>query len=274
MSTWRLVLGGGSDRGLECDGAINMAVDDVLFESASHGAAPALRLYRWSPACLSLGRNQPARGRYDSEGRAPGRDVVRRPTGGLAVFHDRELTYSVTCRVGALGSPRETYRRVHDALAAGLAALGVPDVRPTPAAARAPFPTDAAGVCFRAAAAGEILAGTRKLVGSAQRCRARTILQHGSILLEGSQARARARTSGAASSPVATGRAAGPATEATLLGLLGRLPDDATLVRSLRDAFETRLGIRLAPATLSTEELGRLDDAVVRYRSAEWTWRS
>src|SRR5688572_27615998 len=102
-----------------------MAVDQLLFDAAKSGAAPALRFYRWTPACLSLGRNQPARGRYDAEGRVPGMDIVRRPTGGLAVFHDNELTYSVTCAVGAIGSPRETYFATHRAIAKGLARLGV-----------------------------------------------------------------------------------------------------------------------------------------------------
>lgn len=277
MTTWRLVLGTGAGSGgaLEADGAHNMAVDQLLFDSAREGSPPALRLYRWAPACLSLGRNQPALGRYDEGGRVPGTDVVRRPTGGLAVFHDQELTYSVVCRVGVLGSPRVTYRRLHEALAAGLAALGARTAISAAAPERAPAPGDPRGVCFHSAAAGEILAGARKLVGSAQRCEARTILQHGSILLDGSQVRAAAGVRGAAASrdPADASSDVAPRV-ATLLDLLGRLPDEAELVDSIREAFELCLGIRLAPATLSTKELSRLDDAVARYSSAEWTWRS
>jgi lipoyl(octanoyl) transferase len=76
-------------------GAWNMAVDEALAESVRAGGAPVLRFYRWSPACLSLGRNQPADG-YDRDRiRRRGVEVVRRPTGGRAVLHHRELTYSV-----------------------------------------------------------------------------------------------------------------------------------------------------------------------------------
>ena len=75
-------------------GAWNMAVDEALMERVRGGGAPVLRFYRWEPACLSLGRNQPATGAYDAAAiAARGVDVVRRPTGGRAVLHHRELTY-------------------------------------------------------------------------------------------------------------------------------------------------------------------------------------
>jgi lipoate-protein ligase A len=276
MLEWRLILGGGTSPvaddsyptlDLESDGARNMAVDQVLFDVVKAGAAPALRLYRWMPACLSLGRNQPALGRYDAEARVPGRDIVRRPTGGLAVFHDQELTYSVTCPVGALGSPRAIYLRVHTALARGLASLGVPAVVSGREESTTPLPSDPLGVCFHSSAEGEILAAAGKLVGSAQRTEARTILQHGSIIIDGSQERAAAGQSPPRQSPA---KAQSP----TLKALLGRTPEGAELVDAIRTAFETELGIRLAPATLSDGELARLDEADARYRSADWTWRS
>jgi lipoyl(octanoyl) transferase len=69
-------------------GAWNMAVDAALMDAVREGTPPVLRFYRWEPACLSLGRNQPARGHYDADAlRAEGVDVVRRPTGGRAVLH-------------------------------------------------------------------------------------------------------------------------------------------------------------------------------------------
>ena len=83
-----------------------MALDEALMESAAAGGATAgppspgtitLRLYRWNPPALSFGRNQLARERYDPRAaRERGIDIVRRPTGGRSVYHDRELTYSVT----------------------------------------------------------------------------------------------------------------------------------------------------------------------------------
>jgi len=278
---WRLLVGPGlpGADAIESDGARNMAVDQVLFDSVKAGSPPVVRFFRWSPACLSLGRNQPARGRYDREGRVPGRDIVRRPTGGLAVVHDQELTYSVACAVGALGSPRTTYLRVHRAIARGLAALGVPAVVDAGGGKRTPPPSDPLGVCFAAPAPGEILAAAGKLVGSAQRTEARTILQHGSILLDGSQERAAA---GAAAAALRDGavRSVAPASPgptlqpiATLRALLHRVPDDRELVDAIGGALEAELGIRLAPAALSADEVRRVAEAERHYRSEDWTWR-
>src|SRR5215213_2662474 len=94
-------------------GAWNMAVDEALAESVRRGGAPVLRVYRWSPPCLSLGRNQPARGRYRLDALAArGIDVVRRPTGGRAVLHDRELTYAAALPEALFGGPRPAYAAV------------------------------------------------------------------------------------------------------------------------------------------------------------------
>ncbi|MGH7506608.1 MAG: lipoate--protein ligase family protein, partial [Longimicrobiales bacterium] len=103
-----------------------MAADAALLAGVRHGAPPALRLYRWSPPCLSLGRNQPAYGIYNVErARACGFDVVRRPTGGLAVLHDREVTYAVAAPAGEFGGLRYAYAALNGALVAGLRRLGV-----------------------------------------------------------------------------------------------------------------------------------------------------
>src|SRR5690349_2496197 len=85
-------------------GAWNMAVDEALLEGVASGRSPAtLRFYSWRPACLSLGYFQPF-GIVDVSGcRARGVDVVRRPTGGRAILHDRELTYSLTLPASVLG---------------------------------------------------------------------------------------------------------------------------------------------------------------------------
>lgn len=277
MTEWRLIIGEGSagSRGLESDGGRNMAVDQVLLDSVKAGGPPTLRFYRWNPACLSLGRNQPARGRYDTDGPTPGVDVVRRPTGGLAVFHDQELTYSVACRVGDVGSPRATYLRVHRAIAAGLASLGAEIALSPRRASRVPAPADPAGVCFHSAAEGEVLAPAGKLVGSAQRCEQRSILQHGSILLDGSQERAGIAVAlvaaGAGPTASAAARADGVA---TLTELLGRRPADAELLSAIAAGFTASMGIRLAPAWLAADEAGRLETAEARYRSENWTWRT
>src|SRR5438105_4458631 len=85
-------------------GVVNMALDAALLEAAQSDCLRVLRLYSWNPGTLSFGRNEPALRRYDRAaiGRR-GLDVVRRPTGGRAVWHDREITYAVTGPAGSFG---------------------------------------------------------------------------------------------------------------------------------------------------------------------------
>jgi lipoyl(octanoyl) transferase len=163
-----------------------MAVDEVLLAGVAAGSAPpTLRFYEWAPPCLSLGYFQ-AFEVVDVAGcRRLGVDVVRRPTGGRAILHDRELTYSVALPLRLLGDERgvlPSYHRISLALAGGLHRLGVPAVLAPEAAAQSG--PDHGPVCFDRPSAHEILLGGRKLVGSAQVRRATAILQHGSILIE------------------------------------------------------------------------------------------
>lgn len=274
-------------------GARNMAVDQALLESAQAGGQATLRFYAWRPACLSFGRNQSARGIYDPALIAAlGLDVVRRPTGGRAVLHDRELTYSVAAPVARVGSPRRAYRAINRALVAGLRALGVPaSLAPAPVRTRGPV-GDAAVPCFQDAAEGEVVAAGRKLVGSAQRYERHAILQHGSILLDGDQSVVARLAAGAARRPVgagaaARGRARGGARgehlalrhdaarpePATLAQLLGAPPAPPALAEALARAFEEAFGAALEPGTLSPleSEAARAHEAV--YGGEAWTWR-
>ena len=181
--TWRLL-----DTG-ESSGNFNMQADEVLLEAVGAGRSPSiLRLYRWNPPAVTLGYNQdPERELNLRQVRSAGIDVVRRLTGGRAVLHWEELTYSVICREGCgrLGaSPGQTYREIGRALAAGLRAFGAPvDLhrgeagpggRSTPEAPKPP--------CFASTSRWEVTYRGRKLVGSAQRRIRGAILQHGSIL--------------------------------------------------------------------------------------------
>ena len=111
--------------------------------------------------------------------------VVRRPTGGQAVWHEHELTYAVAAPIAMLGSLRSAYREIHARLAAALRSLGADAVLAT--ARRPNGPTARPASCFAAPVGGEILVRGRKLVGSAQVRRGDAFLQHGSILLDGSQ---------------------------------------------------------------------------------------
>lgn len=158
-------------------GVENMRIDAALLDDALHSRCSFLRLYCWDPPTLSIGRNQPLPS-LERDGIA----IVRRPTGGQAVWHEHEVTYAVAAPLAGFGSLRIAYRAIHSRLAAALLAMGVdavlaPAVRP---AARLTS-------CFAAAVGGEILVNGLKLVGSAQVRRGDAFLQHGSILLDGSQ---------------------------------------------------------------------------------------
>ena len=177
---WQLLLEPQGRSGPE-----NMAVDVALLERADRMGEAFLRLYRFDPPCLSLGRNEAAGGYDRAAIPRLGIDVVRRPTGGGAVWHEHELTYAVAAPIAAFGSLRQAYRAIHQRLLTALRLLGAdvalaPD-RPT---ARPPVPPSA---CFSQPVGGEVLLRTRKLVGSAQMRRGGAFLQHGSILLDGSQ---------------------------------------------------------------------------------------
>jgi lipoyl(octanoyl) transferase len=265
---WRLILGPGADTGLRAAaGPRNMAVDQALLESAQQQARPALRLYLWDPACLSLGRNQYAAGLYDAvRAAAAGIDIVRRPTGGLAVLHDREITYSVTAPLAALGGPRAAYVAINRAIVAGLQSLGVPAELAAAGPVRDPR-RHAAAPCFDEAAAGEVVAAGRKLVGSAQRCERRSLLQHGSILLTGSQM--------AVLELMADAVPRGGAVDGSvnLSQLLGGPPGMDRLAAALRHGFEDVFGTRLATDTLTISERARADELEVCYGAASWTWR-
>lgn len=176
-------------------GEENMRRDLALLDACARGEIPgAVRLYGFAPACLSLGRMQPI-GDVDLDACArDGVDVVRRPSGGRAVLHDQEVTYSVVCRSTDPvfgGRVLESCSRIHLAVAAGLETLGVHTTpRAMPANLRRDA-RDAAAVadCFARPAAHELLDDRgRKLVGSAQARRAGALLQHGSVLLESPRA--------------------------------------------------------------------------------------
>lgn len=258
--TWRLIA-----EAQPAAGAVNMAVDSALLESVAAGAPPVLRLYRWSPACLSLGRNQPARGLYDPErARALGLDIVRRPTGGLAVLHDDEVTYAVIAPAAFFGGPRAAYTEINRRLVRALRSLGVrAELASRTAAVPALAGARPMAPCFDAPAAGEVIAGGRKLVGSAQRTERRTILQHGSILLSGGQERV-----------VAVGGAAGTdGAHATLAQLLGAAPQWEDVAAAIAAAFGGDGGISLAPAGLSPSERARALALTSHYEDDAWTWR-
>lgn len=171
-------------------GAWNMALDEALMQAVAAGESPpTLRLYQWSPPCLSLGKRQPLDGVDLAACQAAGVDVVRRATGGWAILHTDEVTYSVTVPPDdprAEGAILDAYRKLSAGLVAGLRRLGVP-AEMNPVVPGGAFNVSAA--CFEVPSAYEIVVGDRKLIGSAQTRPQGRVLQHGSLPLEGDIAR-------------------------------------------------------------------------------------
>jgi len=166
-----------------------MARDMALLERVAAGSGqPVLRLYGWDPPCLSLGRHQGPAEAADLEFcREEGIDVVRRPTGGRALLHHLERTYSVVAPLGRDPLParlQEAYRTICGALVRACRALGV-DAELTGGEVNLQLPRPNTAVpCFEAPASGEVVVGGRKLIGSAMRAHGGAILQHGAILLD------------------------------------------------------------------------------------------
>jgi lipoyl(octanoyl) transferase len=254
--TWRLLLSP------PLGGPENMALDEALMARARRTGETVLRVYAWARPTLSFGRNQRAVGLYREQTLAErGIGVVRRPTGGRALLHHREITYSVTAPCDDNGTLLTEYGRINALLCTALGSLGVPVVVATPSA-RAPAPS--AAPCFAEPSRGELTLHGRKLVGSAQWRDRGAMLQHGSILIDDDQSSIGALLR----EPVAQTPA-----PATLRDAMGRAPVMAEVgdalfcaVRSLADPHATPLEIDHDLTRAATE-------IAARYRDDEWTWR-
>lgn len=178
---WRLIV-----EDAPRSGAANMAVDQAIAEACAAGTSlPTVRFYRWKPPTVSLGRLQPISDIDEARTTALGYEIVRRPTGGRAILHTDEFTYSVAAAMQhplMRGGVMDAYLRISNALLAGLRQLGAPaDKAPGDVRVSA----DVSAVCFEVPSAYEITVGSRKLMGSAQSRRAGYVLQHGSLPLVG-----------------------------------------------------------------------------------------
>jgi lipoate-protein ligase A len=166
------------------DGTWNMAVDEVLLDRAAVEHRPQVRLYAWHTETLSLGYFQRVADRASHQS-SSGCPLVRRCSGGGAIIHDREITYSLALPGRSQLNAAVLYRRVHSALVDMLARIGI-----AAALAESPDGDGAAApwLCFQRRAVGDVLIDGHKVVGSAQRRARGAVLQHGSILLAASPA--------------------------------------------------------------------------------------
>ncbi|MEO6529015.1 MAG: octanoyltransferase [Gemmatimonadaceae bacterium] len=239
-----------------------MALDEALMARARRTGESVLRVYGWSAPTLSLGRNQRAVGLYlDDELERRGIGVVRRPTGGRALLHHREVTYCVTAPCAGDESLLAAYADINALLVSALTTLGAPVSSAAPAG-RSAAPNGMP--CFAEPARGELIVRGRKLVGSAQWRDREALLQHGSILVDDDQ------SSIPSLMRVPTND---PPLPATLRDALGRAP----VMREVADALFAAVRARIDPhaSILDPDDELRRDAARIaaHYRDDAWTWR-
>lgn len=162
-------------------GARNMAVDEALLVEMRE--RPVLRFYSWKPHCLSLGYGQ--RCSVADHGRLAerGYSLVRRPSGGGAILHAREVTWSLVLPAAhplASGSIDEGYRRIALVMREALRSLGIAATLEAGGESRQSLPA-----CFETPARHELVVNGRKLLGCARVQRRHALLQHGSLPLAG-----------------------------------------------------------------------------------------
>ena len=271
-SSWRLLIED-SPR----SGAANMAVDEAIAEAAAAGAVPpTLRFYRWNPPTVSLGRHQKLADVDESQIAARGYDLVRRATGGRAILHVDELTYSVAGPIeepSMAGGVMDAYLRFSNALLSGLSTLGL---NADKAGGRTRAGRELSAACFETPSAYEITAGGRKLMGSAQSRRKGYVLQHGSLPLWGDVTRL---VDVLALSCTAKDRLRQQLRRqaATLAEALDLPPDSERLAfphvaAAMAGGFASALDQDLEPGTLSASELSRSAELIrVRYADPAWT---
>ncbi len=268
--TWRLLITP------PARGAWNMAVDESILEHVHRGEAlPTLRLYAWNPPCLSLGHAQPFADVDMARLKQRGWEVVRRATGGRAILHTDELTYSVIAPANeprVEGSVLESYNRLAQALLLAVQSLEIPVEMNVGKANQNETPNP---VCFEVPSTYEITVNGKKLIGSAQARKREGVLQHGSLPLTGDLTRIcqvlvfeneSARDN-------ASKRLLERAT--TVESALGVKISWEKAKQAFVQAFEAQLGLSFESGELSESESKRAEELVKeKYDHPSWTERT
>jgi lipoate-protein ligase A len=252
-----------------------MAVDEAMLEAGVAGLlVPTLRFYAWQPAGVSLGYFQPLDLSIDVEEiQRRGFGLVRRPSGGRAILHKDELTYSVTVpdtEVADGKSVMGSYRSISRGIEAGLSLLGVgahlAERKHEERMTSKGLPT----VCFAKAAKCDMTVQGRKIVGSAQTRRRGIIMQHGSVPIHIDPEEHLA---------VMPGDGVDEASKAKLMeaacgvaDALGRPVSYEELAAALAQGFAERLGLVLVPGELTEWELAKARELKeAKYATDDWT---
>ena len=270
MYTWRLLVTS------PARGTWNMAVDEAILEHIGHGESfPTLRLYGWEPACLSLGHAQPFADVDTARLKEHGWDVVRRATGGRAILHTDELTYSV---IGSAAEPvlaggvLESYNRLAQALSLAVKNLGL--LVAMKELMNAGNMTSTNPICFEVPSTYEITVAGKKLIGSAQARKKEGVLQHGSLPLTGDLTRICQALvfENESARQKASKRLLARAT--TVESALGRAVNWESAAQAFIHAFEMQLGLCFERGELSESESRRAEELVrEKYSHPSWTER-
>lgn len=254
-----------------------MAVDEAILEHIHRGESkPTLRLYSWNPPCLSLGHAQPFKDVDVERLRARGWEVVRRLTGGRAILHTDELTYSVTGSADEpvlAGGVLESYNRLSKALLHAVRNLGLAvEVKENEGS---PAGQNLNPVCFEVPSTYEITIKGRKLIGSAQARKKEGVLQHGSLPLTGDLTRICDALTFGDESARQKAKDRLLARAATVESISGVETGWERAAQAFVHGFEAELGIRFERGELSESERQRADELVKeKYAHPDWTERS
>lgn len=271
MNTWRLL------HTPPASGAWNMAVDESILEHIQRGESlPALRLYAWDPPCLSLGHAQPFADVDMERVKSHGWEVVRRLTGGRAILHTDELTYSVTGSASEpilSGSILESYNRIARALLFAVRELGLPVEMKEHITE--PATLNLNPICFEVPSTYEITVDEKKLIGSAQARRKEGVLQHGSLPLTGDLTRICQALVFKDESARENAAQRLLARATTVESVTGVKTDWEKAAQTFVKGFESQLGIRFQRGELSRSESERAEELVKeKYANPIWTERS
>lgn len=252
-----------------------MAADEAILEHIHRGESPpTLRLYAWNPPCLSLGRAQSFRDVDVERLHKHGWELVRRLTGGRAILHTDELTYSVVAPLDnplLVGGVLESYNRLAQALLRAMRELGMA----VEAKEKADVTPSLNPVCFEVPSAYEITVGGKKLIGSAQARTKEGVLQHGSLPLSGDLSRiceALIFTSETARTKAKERLLERAATVASVLG--ANLAWERA-AQAFVQAFEAELEIQFERGDMSASEIRRTQELIQeKYAHPSWTERA
>jgi len=260
LANWRLLITKATD------GAMNMAIDEAIISSVARGESlPTLRFFDWSPPCLSLGHAQDVEDVDLTRLESLGYGIVRRPTGGKAILHIDEITYSVVTRQDdprVEGGIVESYRRLSEGLMRGLELMDLIVTRPH----RSPRPvrSDENPICFEMPSNYEITIIGKKLIGSAQARKRGMVLQHGSLPLSGDIARICdvLKFENDEAREKAKDRVRGRAI--TLEEAVMQVVPYQTVAQALAQGFKEKLNLELVESKLTEKEMGEATEIMER----------